>query len=43
VECTLTADPFTQMRTTITLQRMFVNANKLGEPDMPATTAWACC
>lgn len=37
VECTLTADMFTQMRTTMALQRMFVNANKLGEPNMPAT------
>lgn len=37
VECTLTADPFTQMRTTMALQRMFVNANKLGEAGMPAT------
>ncbi len=37
VECTLTADPFTQMRSTMALQRMFVNANKLGEPNMPAT------
>jgi len=37
VECTLTADMFTQMRTTMALQRMFVNANKLGEPNMPPT------
>jgi cytosine/adenosine deaminase-related metal-dependent hydrolase len=37
VECTLTADMFTQMRTTMALQRMFVNANKLGEPHMPPT------
>lgn len=37
VECTLTADMFTQMRTTMALQRMFVNANKLGETDMPPT------
>ena len=35
VECTLTADMFTQMRTTMALQRMFVNANALGETDMP--------
>lgn len=37
VECTLTADLFTQMRTTMALQRMFVNANKLGESGMPPT------
>lgn len=37
VECTLTADLFTQMRTAMALQRMFVNANKLGEPGMPPT------
>ncbi|MCW5632593.1 MAG: amidohydrolase family protein [Rubrivivax sp.] len=37
VECTLTADLFTQMRTTMALQRMFVNANTLGEPNMPPT------
>jgi cytosine/adenosine deaminase-related metal-dependent hydrolase len=37
VECTLTADPFTQMRSTMALQRMFVNANKLGETNMPPT------
>jgi len=35
VECTLTADMFTQMRTAMALQRMFVNANKLAEPSMP--------
>ena len=35
VECTLTADPFTQMRAAMSLQRMFVNANKLGEANMP--------
>jgi len=35
VECTLTADMFTQMRTAMALQRMFVNANKLAEPNMP--------
>jgi cytosine/adenosine deaminase-related metal-dependent hydrolase len=35
VECTLTADMFTQMRTAMALQRMFVNANKLGEPNTP--------
>jgi len=37
VECTLTADLFTQMRTAMALQRMFVNANKLGETNMPPT------
>jgi cytosine/adenosine deaminase-related metal-dependent hydrolase len=37
VECTLTADMFTQMRSAMALQRMFVNANKLGEPNMPPT------
>lgn len=37
VECTLTADPFTQMRSAMALQRMFVNANKLGESNMPPT------
>ena len=37
VECTLTADMFTQMRTAMALQRMFVNANKLGEASMPPT------
>jgi 5-methylthioadenosine/S-adenosylhomocysteine deaminase len=37
VECTLTADPFTQMRAAMALQRMFVNANKLAEPNMPPT------
>jgi cytosine/adenosine deaminase-related metal-dependent hydrolase len=37
VECTLTADMFTQMRTAMALQRMFVNANKLGETNMPPT------
>ncbi len=41
VECTLTADLFTQMRTAMALQRMFVNANKLGEPSMPATAGVA--
>ena len=39
VECTLAADPFMQMRSAMNLQRMFVNANKLGEPNMPATGA----
>ena len=37
VECTLTADPFTQMRAAMALQRLFVNANKLGEVNMPPT------
>ncbi len=37
VECTLAADPFMQMRSAMNLQRMFVNANKLGETNMPAT------
>lgn len=37
VECTLTADLFTQMRTAMALQRMFVNANKLGETNTPPT------
>lgn len=32
VECTLTADMFTQMRSTMTLQRMFMNARALNEP-----------
>ena len=31
VECTLTADMFTQMRSAMALQRMFVNASALGE------------
>ena len=35
VECTLTADMFTQMRAAMGLQRMFVNATKLAEPGMP--------
>ncbi len=39
VECTLTADMFTQMRTTMALQRMFVNATKLAEPGMPTSVA----
>jgi cytosine/adenosine deaminase-related metal-dependent hydrolase len=44
VECTLTADMFTQMRSTMTLQRMFMNARALGEdyaagfPDLPLLT-----
>jgi cytosine/adenosine deaminase-related metal-dependent hydrolase len=32
VEVTLTADMFTQMRSTMNLQRMFMNAKALGEP-----------
>ena len=37
VECTMTADPFTQMRSTMTLQRAFVNERALaGETDLPA-------
>jgi len=37
VECTMTADMFTQMRGVMTLQRMFVNAAALaGETDYPA-------
>jgi 5-methylthioadenosine/S-adenosylhomocysteine deaminase len=39
VECTLAADPFMQMRSAMNLQRMFVNANKLGETNMPPTGA----
>jgi len=39
VECTLTADMFTQMRTAMALQRMFVNATKLAEPGMPPSVA----
>jgi 5-methylthioadenosine/S-adenosylhomocysteine deaminase len=38
VECTLTADMFTQMRTTMALQRAFVNQRALEEnnpPDLP--------
>ncbi len=37
VECTMTADPFTQMRAALTLQRAFVNERALaGEDDLPA-------
>lgn len=37
VECTMTADPFTQMRATMTLQRAFVNERALaGEETLPA-------
>nr|WP_256378219.1 amidohydrolase family protein [Nitratireductor mangrovi] len=36
VECTMTADPFTQMRSTFTLQRAFVNERALaGEENLP--------
>jgi cytosine/adenosine deaminase-related metal-dependent hydrolase len=36
VECTMTADPFTQMRAALTLQRAFVNEAALGgRDDMP--------
>ena len=38
VECTLTADFFTQMRTAMALQRMFVNGRALGETDLPDST-----
>lgn len=37
VECTMTADPFTLMRSTMTLQRAFVNEKALaGEKELPA-------
>ncbi len=37
VECTLTADMFTQMRTTMALQRAFINERALaGETNLPA-------
>ncbi|MFC3851698.1 amidohydrolase family protein [Salinispirillum marinum] len=37
VECTMTADFFTQMRATLTLQRAFINEQALaGETDLPA-------
>ncbi|MBV1686273.1 amidohydrolase family protein [Novosphingobium sp. G106] len=36
VECTMTADPFTQMRSAMTLQRAFVNERALsGDSDLP--------
>ena len=36
VECTMTADPFTQMRSTFTLQRAFINERALGgEENLP--------
>jgi cytosine/adenosine deaminase-related metal-dependent hydrolase len=35
VECTLTADMFTQMRSTMALQRMFVNQTALDHPTDP--------
>jgi 5-methylthioadenosine/S-adenosylhomocysteine deaminase len=37
VECTLTADMFTQMRTTMALQKMFLNGKGLGENGTAAT------
>jgi cytosine/adenosine deaminase-related metal-dependent hydrolase len=46
VECTLTADMFTQMRSAMALQRMFMNARALGEPyaagfpDLPLLRTW---
>lgn len=39
VECTMTADPFTQMRSTITLQRMFANDLALNGKDYPRLMA----
>lgn len=37
VECTMTADPFTQMRSAMTLQRAFINEKALaGEKNLPA-------
>lgn len=39
VECTMTADPFTQMRSTITLQRMFANDLALNGKDYPKLMA----
>ena len=38
VECTLTADMFTQMRTAMALQKMFLNSRGLGENGPPETT-----
>jgi 5-methylthioadenosine/S-adenosylhomocysteine deaminase len=38
VECTLTADMFTQMRSTMALQKMFINGRALGE-NGPAETS----
>ncbi|HEY6135386.1 MAG TPA: amidohydrolase family protein, partial [Rubrivivax sp.] len=37
VECTLTADFFTQMRSAMALQRMFINSQALGENGPPVT------
>jgi cytosine/adenosine deaminase-related metal-dependent hydrolase len=37
VECTLTADMFTQMRTAMALQKMLVNGRALGENGVPET------
>jgi 5-methylthioadenosine/S-adenosylhomocysteine deaminase len=40
VECTMTADPFTQMRMALTLQRAFVNEAALqGQTELPAPRA----
>lgn len=38
VECTLTADFFTQMRSAMALQRMFLNSRALGENGPPETS-----
>jgi 5-methylthioadenosine/S-adenosylhomocysteine deaminase len=38
VECTLTADMFTQMRSAMALQRMFLNGRALGENGPPETS-----
>jgi cytosine/adenosine deaminase-related metal-dependent hydrolase len=38
VECTLTADIFTQMRAAMALQRMFINGQALGESGPPPPT-----
>ncbi len=37
VECTLTADMFTQMRTAMAVQKMFINGRALGESGPPPT------
>jgi len=42
VECTLTADMFTQMRSAMALQRMFMNARALGEPYAAGFRTWSC-
>ncbi|MCX7600676.1 MAG: amidohydrolase family protein [Meiothermus sp.] len=41
VECTMTADMFTQMRSTITLQRMFANQLALDGKDFPSLMSTA--